>query len=453
MPYFELDEKFWEIENYPKKGYVLVRYGKKDHDGVSRRYHYFKDSWGVETTKKLTDEKIAKGYKLVKGISTPKKLEKYYDKYIKAFGKKTMKVKKALPKNKTVKKECPEGKRLNESTGRCVKVKVEKKKECPEGKRLNESTGRCVKVKVVKTPMVKVEAKVEVEEGQTLWDVKKQGVMLSHTFKDQTTGKITNPPKGFDKAPNGWWLSEKYDGYRAIWDGQNFRSRVGNIFEAPNEFKSWMPKDIALDGELFAGREKFEKCGLFRKKEPCSREWREAGITYQIFDAPGIPAPFEERMEVVKRVIKERCALKIGDGKCPLKLTNQVKVKDETEVMKKFEEFTSKGAEGVMLRAPKSPYEPKRSRFLLKVKPLFDTECTIIGHKKGTGKYEDMLGAFECKMDNGKVFHMSGMDDTIRKEYKKTHPVGTRITFTYMGLTSEGTPRHPNYLRKRETRD
>ena len=85
---------------------------------------------------------------------------------------------------------------------------------------------------------------------------------------------------------------------------------------------------------------------------------------------------FEERMEVVKRVIKERCALKIGDGKCQI---NQSQVKDETEVMKKFEEFT-KGAEGVMLRAPKSPI--KRSRFLLKVKPLFDTECTIEDIKK-----------------------------------------------------------------------
>ena len=40
-----------------------------------------------------------------------------------------------------------------------------------------------------------------------------------------------------------------------------------------------------------------------------------------------------------------------------------------------------------------------------------------------------MLGAFECKMDNGKVFHMSGMDDTTRKEYKKLI-IGTRITFT-----------------------
>lgn len=43
------------------------------------------------------------------------------------------------------KKICPEGKILNEKTGRCIKDK--KKKTCPEGKILNEKTGRCVKDK------------------------------------------------------------------------------------------------------------------------------------------------------------------------------------------------------------------------------------------------------------------------------------------------------------------
>ena len=48
-----------------------------------------------------------------------------------------------------------------------------------------------------------------------------------------------------------------------------------------------------------------------------------------------------------------------------------------------FEKLTKQGAEGVMLRAPNSPYEGKRSKYLLKVKQLFDAECRIIGYKKG----------------------------------------------------------------------
>ena len=45
--------------------------------------------------------------------------------------------------------------------------------------------------------------------------------MLAHTFKDAKTGKTKSAPPGTPQAPNGWYLSEKYDGYRAIWDGVN----------------------------------------------------------------------------------------------------------------------------------------------------------------------------------------------------------------------------------------
>ena len=62
-----------------------------------------------------------------------------------------------------------------------------------------------------------------------------------------------------------------------------------------------------------------------------------------------------------------------------------------------------------------------------------------------------MLGAFKCQMvKNPKIeFTISGMNDTIRKDYLKTHPIGTIVTFTYMGLSVKGVPRHPNYLRIR----
>mgnify|MGYP006453158815 FL=1 len=96
----------------------------------------------------------------------------------------------------------------------------------------------------------------------------------------------------------------------------------------------------------------------------------------------------------------------------------------------------------------------KRSNYLLKVKQLFDAECKVIGYKKGSGKYANMLGAFECELVKNKSikFTISGMDDTIRSNYNKTHPLGTIVTFTYMGLTEKGVPRHPNYLRKRGTK-
>ena len=116
---------------------------------------------------------------------------------------------------------------------------------------------------------------------EKVWSIK-DGVMLAHTYKDPKTGKINNPPKGTPQAPNGWFLSEKYDGYRAIWDGKNFLSRNGNLFNAPESFKSKFPADIALDGELFIGREKFEEHGILRKKKKVAEgAWEKAGVKIQ----------------------------------------------------------------------------------------------------------------------------------------------------------------------------
>ena len=87
----------------------------------------------------------------------------------------------------------------------------------------------------------------------------------------------------------------------------------------------------------------------------------------------------------------------------------------------------------------------------MKVKPHFDDECKIIGYKEGTGKYQGMLGAFKCQLVKNPAikFDTSGMNDEIRANYKKTHPIGTIITFVHMGFMKSGVPRHPNYLRIR----
>ena len=127
----------------------------------------------------------------------------------------------------------------------------------------------------------------------------------------------------------------------------------------------------------------------------------------------------------------------------------QTQVQKEETLDETYEDLLHKGAEGVMLRNPKSEYETKRSKNLLKYKPEFDDEAIIIGYKKGTGKYEGMLGSFKVKLKKNpdKEFYVSGMNDKIRQNYKTTHPVGTVITFTYRGLSNSGTPRHPVYMR------
>ena len=441
MPYYQFKDgtssKFWDIKHTSKLTFK-VQYGKIGSKGTQKSFEFKDTKERDKNYKKLIESKLKKGYKRVLLGSLKKNNKKHKN-------KKTLKKPPAKKDKKPVTantKKCPPGKVVNPKTGRCIKMKLRSgtvKKECPPGKVVNPKTGRCIKMKLRSENSKK-------EDSTEVWNVIRDGVMLAHTYKDPRTGKLTAPPAGTPPAPVGWYLSEKYDGYRAIWNGVSFMSRTGKPFHAPDSFKKWFPKDIALDGELYIGREVFEKHGILRRKKVADGEWEKAGVKFQVFDSPNLKGDFETRMRKLGTLVKKMCA-----KKCPINLVKQIKIKSEAEMFKTFEMLVSKGAEGVMLRAPNSPYEGKRSRYLLKVKQLFDTECRVIGYKKGTGKYKGMLGAFECALvsDPKITFTISGMNDKIRKNYKKTHPLGTIVTFTYIGLTASGVPRHPNYLRIR----
>ena len=56
--------------------------------------------------------------------------------------------------------------------------------------------------------------------------------------------------------PTGWLMSEKLDGVRCYWNGKDMFTRNGNPFYAPTWWKEKLPK-IALDGELWSGRDDF----------------------------------------------------------------------------------------------------------------------------------------------------------------------------------------------------
>jgi len=135
---------------------------------------------------------------------------------------------------------------------------------------------------------------------------------------------------------------------------------------------------------------------------------------------------------------------------CPLKYVKQVKVKNPTQLKDFYNKIVNEGGEGVMLRQPASKYVWTRSGTLLKVKPVVDAECTVIGYKEGTNKNKNLLGSFHCEMNGQKFYVGTGITDEIRREkYRKTHPIGSLITIQYTEMTKAGIPRFPRYVRKR----
>lgn len=262
----------------------------------------------------------------------------------------------------------------------------------------------------------------------------------------QTAAAAASPPaivlaKVLDPSvdPADYFVSEKFDGVRAIWDGEVLRFRSGNVVNAPAWFIAKLPKQ-SLDGELWLAREKFEVLsGYVRKTDPVDEEWRQ--IKYQIFELPGAPGRFEERYARIQAIVKQAAWPQ-------LVAVQQFRVSDRAELKRKFDGVVKAGGEGLMLHRADALYVTGRSDALLKLKPLDDTEAIVVEHIPGKGKYAGMLGALRVEAPDGKRFTIgTGFTDAVRRD---PPPVGSTITYTYRGLTRTGVPRFASYWRVRE---
>lgn len=252
-------------------------------------------------------------------------------------------------------------------------------------------------------------------------------VMLAHKYEERID-------------PAGWWISEKLDGVRGYWDGRNFYSRLGNQFPAPDWFKEGLPP-TALDGELWCGRRQFRRCLSIVRNRASGKLWEY--ITFLVFDAPGLRAPYEDRVAHIKRVVVPHKGGESGPG-CPYAApVGIIRCEGREHLSLELRKVDKKGGEGLMLRQPKSLYEHRRSRVLLKVKSVHDEEAKVVGHEGGRGAAGFHTGALTLETPDGRRFSCgSGMSATDRRS---PPDIGTVVTFRYTELMDNGYPRFPVY--------
>ena len=90
-----------------------------------------------------------------------------------------------------------------------------------------------------------------------------------------------------DIDPADYWVSEKLDGVRGVWDGKTLRHRSGNLVHAPKWFTDALPP-VPLDGEMWISRQSFDKISaIVRKDVPVDEEWHQ--VHYMIFAMPDAP--------------------------------------------------------------------------------------------------------------------------------------------------------------------
>ncbi len=239
--------------------------------------------------------------------------------------------------------------------------------------------------------------------------------------------------------PTGYWVSEKLDGVRAVWDGEQLRFRSGRLIATPAWFTQGFPAR-ALDGELWIGRGQFERLsGIVRKETPDDAEWRQ--VRYTLFELPGAEGDFSARVAVMRQIVAEA-------GLSQLRAVEQLRISDQRALKHKFDEVVKGGGEGLMLHRADALYRPGRSDDLLKLKPWDDAEAVVVAHLPGKGKYAGKLGALLVELPNGRRLRIgSGINDAQRG-----HPpaVGAVITYRYRGQTAKGLPRFATFLRVRE---
>lgn len=297
-----------------------------------------------------------------------------------------------------------------------------------------------------------------------------------------------------DTIINGWYASIKYDGQRCFWDGGLSRgihkskvpfanldkdsrykdisssictglwSRYGNIIHAPDYFLDGLPTGILLDGELWMGRGTFQLLRSTVSKLIPDDNWNK--VAFYVFDNPTafrMSTPGQINNPQFNKFISQSACLEFFKGLNKPIVTyqqtydflrslpqhNQFVIIEQTLLKNKdhlyslLEHEVNLNGEGLIIRNPAAYYEVKRTKNLLKVKPLDFEEATVIGHEPGKGKYEGMIGSLVVVNDLNIKFKVSGLTDLQRLQPNQFY--NKRIRYKYVSLTRDGVPREARF--------
>lgn len=155
------------------------------------------------------------------------------------------------------------------------------------------------------------------------------------------------------KDVSGWYVSEKIDGWRAVWDGERFWKRSGEPYDAPAWFLAGMPS-APLDGELYhpdglrATQSRLQESG---------GAWD--GIRFAVFDAP-IPGAFAERLAAIQSLQLSR----------HVQLVEHRLLANSDEFRRFAADIISAGGEGAVARDPDAPYIQGRTDRVVRLKSV-----------------------------------------------------------------------------------
>lgn len=265
-------------------------------------------------------------------------------------------------------------------------------------------------------------------------------------------------PKKHNKFP--YYSQPKLDGIRCLVSKDGMQSRNGKpIVAAPHILEALKPffadyPDVVLDGELYNHelKDNFEKIvSLVRKTKPTAADLEESKelVQYHIYDAI-MDEPFEDRKKFLIS-----CNgfdwMNLGSSnreyaKRYIVLVPTVIISEEDELYSDLSLYLDNGYEGQMLRVPGSPYEGKRSKFLIKHKEFEDAEFEVVDIVEGKGNWAGYAKAVEIRLEDGttQFSGVRGSFDFLKDVlYNANQYIGGQVTVRYQNKTDDGKLRFP----------
>jgi len=265
-------------------------------------------------------------------------------------------------------------------------------------------------------------------------------------------------------------LTLKLDGIRCIATKQDGKvtlySRGSKIFEGLYEIERALqnhPQDNFIwDGELLASDWEYMKTpstiAYKAAIQAVKPKGPKKGVTFWVFD--GMPLDVYKDLDTSKSYIERRKVLDelwMGYRSEVLQLLPILyQGSDISAISAHTRAISAAKQEGLMLNINLAPYAYTRSKSLLKIKKMKDTDLVVIGVEEGKGRLEGMLGNFVCEYKGGEVRVGTGLNDYQRKHlYSQRDALhGKIITINYFEETknAKGQPslRFPTFLRLRE---
>jgi len=153
---------------------------------------------------------------------------------------------------------------------------------------------------------------------------------------------------------SGWIATEKFNGCRAYWDGENLWSRGGIKISIPDEWREALPSGIHLDGEIYDGIDGVYRCGSAIKYGNFTLSMR-----FIVFDCPKATGSYLSRLKYANQFAGEIVVV-----------ATPYRVEDSSVAVALLKDIQADGGEGIMLRDPAIQYRPGRTNQLLKMKSV-----------------------------------------------------------------------------------